>query len=190
MIARRPRTGASGFRADPPAAAVDCLNESMAPNDQPAPDGVTTTLTETAASATAVVAAPPEAVFDFVRSPVNHAEISGDESVRGRVSGPDLLEAESSFRMRMRRGPIPYRMTNKVVEYGRNRVIAWAHIGGHRWRWEFEPDESGGTKVTETYDQSTARIPAIVKAMGYPKGHVANVAGSVANVVGHFGAAS
>jgi hypothetical protein len=172
---------------DPFARTGGCLNGSMAPNHQPAPDGVTTTLTDTTASATAVVAAPPEAVFDFVRSPANHGEISGDESVRGRVSGPELLEAESSFRMKMRRGPIAYRMTNKVVEFDRNRVIAWSHLGGHRWRWEIEPDGSGGTRVTETYDQSTARIPLVVKLMGYPKGHVANVAKSVANVVKHFG---
>lgn len=162
----------------------------MATNDQPAPDGVTTDLTDTTASATAVVAAPPEVVFDFVRSPANHADISGDQSVRDRVNGPEMLEAESSFRMKMRRGPIAYRMTNKVVEYDRNRVITWAHLGGHRWRWEFEPDPSGGTRVTETYDQSTSRIPAIVKAMGYPRGHVANVAKSVANVVAHFGGGS
>lgn len=158
----------------------------MAPNDQPAPDGVTTSLTDTTASATTIVAAAPEAVFDFVRSPANHAEISGDESVRDRISGPDLLEAESTFAMKMKRGPLPYRMKNKVVEFDRNRVIAWAHLGGHRWRWEFEPDGSGGTRVTETYDQSTARIPFVVKLMGYPKGHVANVANSVANVAEHF----
>ena len=162
----------------------------MGSNHQQPPEGVSTTLTDTSASASAVVAAAPEAVFDYVRSPANHAEISGDQSVRDRITGPDLLEAESSFRMKMRRGPIPYRMKSTVVEFDRNRVIAWAHLGGHRWRWAFEPHPSGGTKVTETYDQSTARIPAVVKVMGYPKGHLANVARSVGNVVEHFEAAT
>lgn len=159
----------------------------MGTSDASLPDGVTTSLTDTTASATAVVAAPPEEVFDYVRAPANHAAISGDGSVVGPVSGPPLLEAESTFRMKMRRGPIPYRMKSTVVEFDPNRVIAWAHFGRHRWRWELEPDESGGTRVTETYDQSTARLPhAFYRMLGVPDGHVANCARSVANVVAHF----
>jgi uncharacterized protein YndB with AHSA1/START domain len=149
---------------------------------------VTTSLTEHTASASTTVAAPPGAVFDYLRNPANHAAISGDATVIRDVKGPDLLEAESRFTMKMRRGPLRYRMTSTVVEYDRDRVIAWAHLGGHRWRWELQPDGAGGTVVTETYDQSTARLRALNRLMGYPKGHLDNVAESVANVARRFAA--
>ena len=94
--------------------------------------------TTTSASATAIVDAPPAEVFDFIRRPANHPEISGDESVRGNISGPELLGPGSEFGMSMKVG-VPYRMTSKVVEFDEDRVIAWRHFGGHRWRWELEP---------------------------------------------------
>ena len=65
-------------------------------------------------------------------------------------------------------------------------MIAWCHFGGHRWRWELEPAGGGKTNVTETFDMSTSRFPPALRVMGYPKGHVANVARSVANVQKHF----
>ena len=153
--------------------------------DQPAPEGVTTKLDERTTSATGVVDASPAEVFDFIRRPANHAEISGDHTVRDALKGPDVLGPESRFGMRMRRG-VPYRMTSKVVEFDENRVIAWCHLGGHRWRWELEPTDDGTTKVTETFDGTTSRAPILLKLMGLPKGHVSNVANSVANVQKHF----
>jgi hypothetical protein len=33
------------------------------------------------------------------------------------------------------------------------RLIAWRHVGPHRWRYELEPDPAG-TRVTETWDAS------------------------------------
>lgn len=137
------------------------------------------------ASATAIVNAPPEAVFDFVRRPANHAEISGDHTVKGALSGPDALGMGDRFGMSMHRG-VPYRMRSKVVEFEENRRIAWCHISGHRWRWEFEPVGDGTTRVTETFDLSTAKVPLVIRLMGYPAGHEGNVANSVGNVVAHF----
>ena len=66
---------------------------------------------------------------------------------------------------------VPYVISNKVVEYEEGRLIAWAHVGGWRWRYEFEPDGSG-TKVTETFDWSTSLAGpvgrAYVERMGFP----------------------
>jgi hypothetical protein len=146
---------------------------------------VTATLTDTSASATTVVDAPAGEVFDFVRAPVNHPSISGDGTVRGVVRGPDLLQAESTFRMRMRRG-VPYRITSRVVEFERDRVIAWHHRGGNRWRWQLEPLDGARTRVTETYDQSRTRLAPLLRLLGYPKNHMDNVASSVARVAEHF----
>ena len=149
------------------------------------PDGVTTELQKDTVSATAVVDASPSDVFDFIRRPASHPEISGDKSVRGIVKGPELLGPDSRFGMKMKVG-VPYRIKSKVVEFDENRILAWSHFSGHRWRWELQSTGGGKTQVTETFDLSTAKIPFMLRRMGYPKGHLSNVANSVANVAGHF----
>lgn len=153
--------------------------------DEPASKRITTRLDERTASASGVVDASPAEVFDFIRRPGNHAEISGDGTVRDSRGGPEVLGPESRFGMKMRHG-VPYRMTNRVVEFDEDRVIAWRHLGGHRWRWELEPSGDGATKVTETFDGTTSRLPILLKLMGLPEGHVENVEKSVANVQAHF----
>ena len=65
-----------------------------------------------------------------------------------------------------------------MVEYDENRLIAWAHFGKHRWRYELEPvegDDGPATKVTETFDWSTATSPKALELMGYPKKHPAGM---------------
>jgi hypothetical protein len=136
-------------------------------------------------SASGIVAAEPPDVFDFLRRPANHSVISGDHSVRGTVSGPELLSAGDSFGMSMRLG-MPYRVKSKVVEFEPGRRIAWCHFGRHRWRWEVEAAGAGRTRVTETFDMSTARFPSALRLMGLPKGHEKNVTTSVRNVISHF----
>lgn len=154
-------------------------------NDAADSPEVTTELTEHTVSATAHVDASPHEVFEYVRRPANHAAISGDRSVTRATSGADVLAEGSKFGAAMHIGPFRYRIRNKVVEFEQDRRLAWSHFGGHRWRWEFEPDD-GGTRVTETYDQSTALIKAVVKLQGLPAGHRDNVKRSVANVAAHF----
>ena len=71
---------------------------------------------------------------------------------------------------------IPYRITSKVVEYEQDRLIAWAHLGGHRWRYRLEPlDDGGRTRVTESFDWSTAKFPPFIEWMKYPTKHVPNM---------------
>lgn len=136
------------------------------------------------ASASAVVNASPSEVFDFLRRPANHAVISGDSSVKGTVKGPEVLGEGDRFGMSMKIG-VPYRVTSKVVEFEHDRRIAWCHFGGHRWRWELEPVD-GATKVTETYDQSTAKAPWLLRLAGYPAKHQENLERSVANLAAAF----
>lgn len=150
------------------------------------PPDVTTSTTRDSVTATTLVDAPPDAVFEFVRRPANHAAISGDKSVQGSIKGPEILSQGDRFGMSMRIG-VPYRMTSRVVEFEEGRRIAWAHPGRHRWRWEVEPTEDGRTRVSETFDLSYAVFPPALRLLGYPKRHEANVARSVANVAAHFG---
>jgi len=130
-------------------------------------------MTERVVSRSRVIKATPEAIFDIVASPAGHARIDGSGSVRDPVSGPDRLEMGSKFRMDMKMG-FPYRISSKVVEFEENRLIAWAHLGRHRWRFELEPVD-GGTLVTHSFDWSTARIPKLIEVAGFPKKHPANM---------------
>jgi hypothetical protein len=140
-------------------------------------------------SASADVSASAHDVFEYLRRPANHAAISGDDSVRGAVKGPDALGAGDRFGMSMKVLGIPYRVTSKVVDYEADRRIGWGHLGGHTWRWEVE-SAPGGSRVTLTFDQSTARFPPALRAMGYPERHRSNVEKSVANVAAHFAGSS
>lgn len=107
-------------------------------------------------SRSVIVDVPADRVFDILADPRQHARFDGSGSVRGSVSGPERLSLGSSFRMDMRLG-VPYRVSSTVMEFDEGRRIAWAHLGGHRWRYELEPLEGGRTRVTETFDGTYAR---------------------------------
>lgn len=116
-----------------------------------------------------VVHAPAERVFALLTDPRRHADIDGSATVRGHLRGPERLVAGSEFGMDMKMFGVPYRMTNRVVEYEQDRRIAWRHIGAHRWRWELEPLDGGATRVTETFDYSTTGPFAVLYQLaGYP----------------------
>lgn len=143
---------------------------------------------ELTVSASAEVDAPADEVFAFLCRPANHAEISGDESVKGERHGPEQLASEGDeFGMKMKMFGLPYRITNTVVEFEAGKKLAWCHPGKHRWRWEVEALPQGGTLVTETFDMSTSPLKAALKLMGYPERHRSNVDKSVVNVAAHFG---
>lgn len=129
-------------------------------------------------SVSRVIAAPPERIFELLTDPARHSEIDGSGMVQNLRGDAERLELGSKFGMDMKMGLLPYRISNTVVEYDENRLIAWAHFGKHRWRYELEPVEVDGathTKVTESFDWSTATIPKAIELMGYPKKHPANM---------------
>lgn len=130
-------------------------------------------MSERVVSVSRVVKAPPEEIFAVVASPAGHAKIDGSGTVRDAIEGPDRLELGSKFRMDMKMG-LPYKMWSTVVEFDENRLIAWAHFGKHRWRFALEPVDDG-TKVTHSFDWSSAISPRFIELMGYPKKHPANM---------------
>lgn len=126
-------------------------------------------------SVSRVIPAPPEQIFAVLADPAMHPVIDGSGSVRqSRKGNPERLELGSRFTMDMRIG-LPYLIKNTVVEYEENRLIAWRHFNGHRWRYRLEPVD-GGTEVTETFDWSTARFPKGIEWMGFPEKHPAAMA--------------
>lgn len=111
-----------------------------------------------------VIDAPVQEVFDIVADPGRHAEFDGSGTVQGRPSGPDRLSAGATFGMDMRIG-FPYRITNTMEEFDEPTVIAWRHLGRHRWRYEFRALDESTTEVTETFDGSTALFPPALRLM-------------------------
>jgi hypothetical protein len=126
--------------------------------------------------ATRTIAASPATIFAVVSDASLHPVIDGSGMVRDvRGSGDHRLALGSKFGMSMRLG-LPYRITNTVVEYEPDRLIAWCHPGKHRWRWEVEPVGDGASSlVTETFDWSTAISPKVIELVGYPERHLRNI---------------
>ena len=115
-------------------------------------------------SARITVNAPAADVFDLVARPANHPRFDGSGTVTSPSFGPDRLSLGSKFGMSMRL-VVPYRITNTVMEFDEGHLIAWRHLGGHRWRYELEPVSDSSTLVTETFDGTTSRFPPSLRLM-------------------------
>ncbi len=116
--------------------------------------------------------APPAVVFAIVADPRQHPRIDGSGSLKGVITGPERLSAKGdTFGMDMKLFGLPYKIHNKVVELEQDRRIAWRHFGAHRWRYELEPTDDGGTVVTETWDATryTSVVFAGLRAAGFPE---------------------
>ncbi|MFM8531368.1 MAG: SRPBCC family protein [Ilumatobacteraceae bacterium] len=116
-------------------------------------------------SATKVVAASPQQIFDLLADPARHSEIDGSGSVvKPRPGGPERLALGARFGMDMKIG-VPYKLTNEVVDFDEPNRIAWRHVGGHIWRYILEPTD-GGTRVTEEFDWNGSKSPLVLKVSG------------------------
>ena len=124
-------------------------------------------------SVSRVIAAEPAAIFSVLADPAKHGIIDGSGTVRQSKGNPERLALGATFSMGMKMG-VPYSTRNTVVEFDEDRLIAWQHLGRHRWRYTLEPVDEG-TRVTETFDWSTARSPWFIEKMGYPQKHPANM---------------
>jgi hypothetical protein len=131
-------------------------------------------------STSRVIPAEAQALFDVVADPSLHHVIDGSGSVRGTRSDSRKLSPGARFTTNMRIG-VPYLISNKVVEYEEGRLIAWAHVGGWRWRYEFEPVE-GGTQVTETFDWGPSRASAYIRLMKWDRRNLPNMERTLARL--------
>lgn len=107
------------------------------------------------------IAASPSTIFAILSDPRRHKEIDGSSTITANISGPAKLELGSKFGMKMHLG-VNYRITNKVVEYRENELIAWRHLGRWVWRYELKVVGPNLTLVTETFDASNS--PGLSKA--------------------------
>lgn len=122
-------------------------------------------------SVSRVIPTSPAEIFAVLDDPSMHPVIDGSGTVRSSRQRGRHLRLGDTFSMGMRMG-LPYRMRSKVVEHRPDEVIAWAHLGGHRWRYRLQPAD-GGTLVTEEFDWSTAKVPWLIEKLGYPRKHLA-----------------
>jgi hypothetical protein len=109
-------------------------------------------------------------VFTILTDPAQHAKIDGSTTVRRLRSGPQRLSLGSTFSMSMRLWGVPYRVTNRVVEFEANRLIAWRHFEPQHWRYELEPS-AAGTRVTESFDYSYWSVPGrlFIRLLRWPE---------------------
>jgi uncharacterized protein YndB with AHSA1/START domain len=130
------------------------------------------------------ISAPPAVVFAIVADPRQHPRIDGSGSVREIITGPDRLAEGTSFGVSMKLFGLPYRIRNRVVEFEEDRLIAWRHFGAHRWRYELEPTDDGGTRVTETFDYSRygAASAAGLRLAGFPERNRRGIAATLARL--------
>ena len=100
-------------------------------------------------------------------------------AVQHHFGGKDgILEAvlEESFeRFAARLAAVPIEGASLEQRVSAFVDIAWQHFGRHRWRYTLEPVD-GGTRVTETFDWSTALAPWFIEKIGYPCGNVSSIA--------------
>jgi hypothetical protein len=136
-----------------------------------------------------VVSATAADIFDLLADPSRHSEIDGSGSVQGsRPDAPSRLSPGAEFGMSMKIG-VPYKMENRVVEFEENRRIAWAHFGGHIWRYELSPIGDGAsTKVTETFDWSTAKSKLLLRLVRAPSRNARSIEKTLERLAQRFDA--
>ena len=140
-------------------------------------------------SESVVVDAAPAAVFDLLADPKQHREFDGSTSVLGLVEGPHRLFLGAKFRMSMHL-LMPYRITNQVVEFVDDKVIAWQHFGRHIWRYELEDLGNNQTRVTETFDYDKALLPLALELLGVPVRNRGSIRVTLTNLQLRFGSES
>jgi Polyketide cyclase / dehydrase and lipid transport len=116
-----------------------------------------------------LVQASAAEIFALVANPHRHPELDGSGTVRPvPVSGPQLLSAGAQFTVGMKQYGAPYKITSTVTAFEADQLIEWQHPMGHRWRWELAEVGPRVTRVTETFDYTTAKAPRILEFLGQP----------------------
>ena len=142
-----------------------------------------------AVSRSVQVAAPVANVFAMIVDPHRHPELDGSGTVRNSdVKGPHHLSVGDTFTVGMTQYGLPYKITSKTTAVEENRLVEWQHPLGHRWRWELAEVSPGTTKVTETFDYSTAKVPFVIELLGYAKKNAEGIESTLTSLAERFDA--
>lgn len=132
--------------------------------------------------------APVGEVFALAADPHRHAELDGSGTVReGEVVGPQTLSVGARFTVPMKQHGFRYKITSTVTAFEPDHLVEWQHPAGHRWRWEFAEAEPGTTRVTETFDYSTSRMPWLLGILRAPRQNAAGITKTLEGLRARFG---
>lgn len=132
-------------------------------------------------SARILISSPAKVIFDLLANPYRHSDFDGSGTLRGKVTGPERLYLGAKFGMSLKI-KVNYRTLNTVVEFEENRLIAWRHIGRHRWRYELREISANQTEVIETFDGTYAAFPPALSWMNAYKNNQVAVAKTLVNL--------
>lgn len=134
-----------------------------------------------------VVHAPAAEIFALLVDPHRHPELDGSGTVRDiPVVGPDRLSEGATFTVGMKQLGVPYKITSTVTAFDADRLLEWQHPLGHRWRWELVETEPGTTRVTETFDYSTAKSPRMLEVGRQPGKNARGITKSLQALAARF----
>jgi hypothetical protein len=118
-------------------------------------------------SATTIIDAPADVIFEVLADPATHAAIDGTGWVRDPLDSQPLTATSQIFRMAMYHPNHPdgdYQMANRVQVFDPPSTISWEPgydtgdgslgFGGWTWRYDLAPAGPDKTSVTLTYDWS------------------------------------
>jgi uncharacterized protein YndB with AHSA1/START domain len=106
-------------------------------------------------SATRVISASAERIFDLIAEPSAQPSWDGNNNLASSAPGQRVRRVGDVFKTTLTNGAV---RENHVVEFIEGSQIAWrpAEPGkqppGHLWRWELHPINATLTSVTHTYD--------------------------------------
>jgi uncharacterized protein YndB with AHSA1/START domain len=129
-------------------------------------------------SAEIEINAPDRVIFDLLADPKRHADFDGSGSIKRVISGPKRLYLGAKFGMAMKI-KVPYRITNEVIAFEEDRLIAWRHLMRWQWRYEIEPTATGGCIVRESFDGNHSRSKRWLQLTGALKANPIMIAKSL-----------
>ncbi|MEM6105518.1 SRPBCC family protein [Mycobacterium sp. 050272] len=113
-------------------------------------------------SATRVISASAERIFELIAEPSSQPSWDGNDNLASAAPGQRVRAVGDVFKMTLTNGAV---RENHVVEFIEGTKIAWrpAEPGkqppGHLWRWELSEINSTLTNVTHTYDFTALTDP-------------------------------
>jgi len=126
-----------------------------------------------------VIDAPADKIFALLADAGKHPTFDGSGTVDHTTAASVPLSLGSVFSMRMRGRRetlfLPYTMKNTIIEFQKDRRIAWrttafgGWFGGRIWRYELVPTEDGGTLVSEEWDISRDKQKPMLRLGGMPE---------------------
>lgn len=106
-------------------------------------------------SATRVISASAERIFELIADPSRQPSWDGNNNLASAAPGQRVRQVGDVFKTTLTSGAV---RENHVVEFIEGSKIAWRPAEpkrqppGHLWRWELSPINATLTSVTQTYD--------------------------------------